>query len=140
MKENLRLLVLGGLAFWTPVVLVSAIGKFDANIIAQNLVSSAGILIFCLISWTATKRRPKWVWALAGVYTLGPAAMIVAASFTHFSPIRHPPGYWLWFMAVCLFPPMTLWLALGSGLIFSVLFVTFVFPLLSLLPRREEVH
>lgn len=108
------------------------------SIFAEKIGSLAGILIFGLTSWFAFRSAPKWGWALAGVYVFGPTAMFTAAILAHnFS--KSSPDHWSWFIAICLLPPMTLWLAFVDGMIFSVLFVTLALPLLSLLGKRGHV-
>lgn len=46
------------------------------------------------------------------------------------------PGESLWMVLFCLFPPMTLWMAVLNGMIFSVLIATVTLPLLAVYPRR----
>ncbi|HXT74201.1 MAG TPA: hypothetical protein VN785_10150 [Candidatus Angelobacter sp.] len=65
--------------------------------------------------------------------------MLSSAAFTRISPSAGAPGHWIWFVTLCLLPPMTLWLALLNGVILSVLFVTLALPLLSLLRRTEQI-
>jgi hypothetical protein len=132
MKQNLYLLALGGLAFWMPFVLLSAVYKSSVSIIALNLASVAGLGLFSLISRNI---RKKWGWVLAGVYVLGPTAMLASAAVARITPSTTSPRHWVWLVTFCLLPPMTLWLALLNGVIFSVLLVTLVLPLLSLLRR-----
>lgn len=139
MKQNLYWLVLGGLAFWMPFVLLSATHKWTENTLALNLASVAVLALVSLISWVVRKKIPKWGWALAGVYILGPTATFAAWALSPFSSSASLPADWIWRIAFCLLPPMTLWLALLSGMIFSVLFATLALPLLLLLPRRDQV-
>jgi len=139
MKQNLYSLALGGLAFWMPFVLFSAMYKWSVSMLALNFASVAGLALFSLISWIIRKRMPKWGWALAGVYVLGPTAMLASAAFTRIPSSTSSSGHWVWFVTFCLLPPMTLWLALLNGMIFSVLFVTLALPFLSLLPRTEQM-
>jgi len=138
-KQNLYWLALGGLGFWVPVVLLSATYRWTESILALNLASVMGLALACLISWVIQKKMPKWGWALAGVYILGPSAIFAAWAVSPFSSSAGLPGDWIWFVTLCLLPPVTLWLALLDGVIFSVLFVTLVLPLLSLLRRTGQI-
>ena len=133
MKQNLCSIVLGGVAFWAPVVLLSATYKWTVSTLALNLASVASLALVGLISRIIQKRMPKWGWFLAGIYILGPTAMFAASAFTHIQHSTGSPGDWIWLVIFCLLPPMTLWLALLNGVFFSVLLVTLILPLLSLL-------
>ena len=110
-KSRLIWVATGGLAFWLPwsVVSVAAPDSFWSQIIAPlvGLLCACGVLV-------ARSTSPRWGWALAGIYIVGPTAMLLTASLTGAPPID---GWleWLFFLAICLFPPMTLWLALLGG-------------------------
>lgn len=138
-KQNLYWLVLGGLGFWVPFALLFAIYKSSVSVLALNLLPVAGLALLSSISWIIRKKTPRWGWLLAGVYVFGPVAMLSSAAFTRISASAGAPGHWIWFVTLCLLPPMTLWLALLNGVILSVLLVTLVLPLLLLLRRREQV-
>lgn len=132
MKRNLGTLFLGGLAFWAPYVLLSATTRWTENLVALNLTAVLGLCLFGIASWITQGKLPQWGLMLAGVYTLGPVAILSAWALSPFSSSFSSPGDWIWRIVFCLLPPMTLWLALLSGMIFSVLFVTLALPLLSL--------
>lgn len=132
MKQKLYSIALGGLAFWMPFVLLSATYRWTENILVLNFASVAGLALVSLTSWVVRKKMPKWGWALAGVYILGPAATFAAWALSPFSSSASLPGDWIWLVTLSLLPPMTLWLATLSGMIFSVLLVTVALPLLSL--------
>lgn len=138
-KQNLYWLVLGGLGFWVPFVLLFAIYRSSVSMLALNLLPVAGLALLSLISWIIRKKMPRWGWLLAGVYVFGPVAMLSSAAFTRISPSAGAPGHWIWFVTLSLIPPMTLWLALLNGVILSVLFVTLALPLLLLLPQRDRL-
>jgi len=130
--QKLFWIVVGGLAFWLPTVVLSAIYRWNISTIALNLASLMGIALVALIAWVAAKRVPRWGWVLAGVYILGPTAMFVAAAFVRIPPTTSLPGDWIWRVMFCLFPPMTLWLAALDGMIVSVILVTIALPLFAL--------
>lgn len=138
MKQNMYSFVLGGFAFWAPFVLLAATGKFG-SILPDNISSLAGIFIFGLISWYAARKLPKWGWVLAGVYVFGPTAMFTAAVLAH-NLSKSSLDHWWVFVAICLLPPMTLWLSFVDGMIFSVMFVTLTLPLLSLARRTGQLR
>jgi hypothetical protein len=139
MRQDLYSIALGGLAFWAPAVLLSAIYKWDVSTLALNLASVASLALVSLISWIIRKRMPKWGWVLAGVYILGPTAILAASAFSRF-PSSSPglPGDPLRLIVLCLIPPVTLWFATLNGMIFSVLFVTLILPALSLLRAGKQ--
>lgn len=139
MRQAVYAIALGGLAFWIPVVFLAAIYKIAVSILVLNVTSVISLAVVCLISWSVQKKMPKWGWVLAGVYILGPSAILAASAFTRIPPSTGRPGDWVWLLIICLLPPMTLWLALLSGTIFSVVFVTLTLSLLLLLPRRDQV-
>lgn len=139
MKQDLYSIVLGGLGFWVPFALLFAIYRSSVSVLALNLLPVAGLALLSLISWIIRKKMARWGWLLAGVYVFGPVAMLSSAAFTRISPSAGAPGHWIWFVTLCLLPPMTLWLALLNGVILSVLFVTLALPLLSLLRRTEQI-
>lgn len=129
MRQKFFWIVVGGLAFWLPTVVLSAIYQWNVSTVALNLASLMGTALVGLITWVTAKRMPRWGWVLAGVYILGPAAMLVASAFAHIPSTTNLPGDWIWRVMFCFLPPMTLWMATLNGMIFSVLLVTIVLPL-----------
>jgi hypothetical protein len=125
----------GGLAFWLPAVLLSALLRWNASAVALNAASLAGL---ALVSLVALARRgvPRWGWALLGVYVLGPGAMFLASAFNRIPTTMALPGDWIWTTVFCLLPPMTLWFAMLNGMIVSVLLATVALPLLALRQSR----
>jgi hypothetical protein len=115
-------MVVGGGAFWAPWVLLEALDGWNVGRIPMNLVTLVGLGVL----WIATRARRStisWAWVLAGIYVLGPAALLLGASFTSL-PTQPMPGETLLTILFCLFPPMTLWLAGDIGVLPSVLVVT----------------
>jgi hypothetical protein len=131
MKQKLYWIAVGGLAFWLPAVLLSAMYRWNVSALALNVVSLAGTALLGLITWVTVRKLPRWGWVLAGVYIFGPTAILVASAFARMAPTTSLPGDWIWRVMFCLLPPMTLWLASLNGMIFSVLLVTMALPLLA---------
>ena len=132
MRHKLFWIAVGGLAFWLPAVVLSAMYRWNVSTVALNLASLTGIALVGLITWGTARRMPRWGWVLAGVYILGPSAMLVASAFARIPPAPNLPGDWIWRIMFSLLPPMTLWMATLNGMIFSVLLVTIALPLLAL--------
>lgn len=65
----------------------------------------------------------SWLWALVGIYCVGPT-MMLAAGAVHSPPLVAGDAAWL--VAISLLPPMTPWLALLNGVLEAVLLVTAV--------------
>lgn len=129
--------VSGGLAFWLPVVLMSAVAKVHVNAVALNLGPLVGLIALAAAARVLLKRSPAWGWVLVGLYALGPAAMLTAAAVGGGPSPQSLPGEWLWLVVVCLLPPMTLWLATLMGLIGSVLVASAVLAFLARAQRSE---
>jgi hypothetical protein len=129
--------VSGGLAFWLPVVFMSAVAKVHVSEIALNLGPLVGLIALAATARVLSRRSPPWGWVLLGLYVLGPAAMLTATAVGGGPSSQSLPGEWLWLVVVCLLPPMTLWLATLNGLIGSVLVASAVLLLLARVQRRE---
>jgi hypothetical protein len=82
-------------------------------------------------TWCGTHRAPRWGWVLAGIYILGPVSMFARTALLHVPSSPNAQGGSMWIILFCLFPPMTLWIALLNGIIFAVLAVTVILPLLA---------
>lgn len=129
--------VSGGLAFWLPVVLMSAVAKVHVNEVALNLGPLVGLVALAGVARLLSKRSPRWSWVLVGLYALGPAAMLTASAVGGGPSPQALSGEWLWLVVVCLLPPMTFWLATLMGLIGSVLVASAVLLVLARAQRRE---
>jgi hypothetical protein len=119
----------GGLSFWLPAIAISAVRE-NMNMFALNLIPLIGITLLGVANWMATKHPPKWGSVLAGIYILGPTAMMAPSLFIRTSSSADIPGEHIWMLLLCLFPPMTLWMATLNGMIFSVLITTVTLPFL----------
>jgi hypothetical protein len=103
-----------------------------------NVVPLAGVALLGAASWVHAKRLPKWEWILAGIWVLGPVSMLLPSVFFQALSSPNIPGERTWMILFCLFPPMTLWMAVLNGMIFSVLFVTVVLPCLAMCRRQKR--
>jgi hypothetical protein len=131
MKSRLYWIAVGGLSFWLPTIVVSAALHQDVDPWTLNLLSLAGVTLLGAASWIGTKHLPRWGWVLAGIYILGPVCMLAPSVFLHVPSSPHVPGENTWLFLFCLFPPMTLWMAVLNGRIFSVLIATVALPFLA---------
>jgi hypothetical protein len=131
MRNKLFWIVVGGLSFWLPAIIVGVALHQNVNTVLLNVVPLAGLVLAGAISWMYTKHFPKWGWVLAGIYILGPISMLAPSAFFHAPSSASIPEEKLWIFLFCLFPPMTLWMALLNGMIFSVLIATVTLPFLA---------
>lgn len=131
MKRKSYWIIVGGLVFWLPVVLISVVSGLNANWTVLNITPLVSLALLASLSWIKNKRLPEWGWVLAGIYILGPAAMLIASSFARVQPSASLPDDRLWSIAFGFFPPMTLWMATMDGMILSVLTVTIVLLILA---------
>jgi hypothetical protein len=129
MRNKLCWLAVGGLSFWIPAIVVETALQ-NANLWTVNIPPLAGLALLSAASWIVTKHLPKWGWVLAGIYILGPVSMMAPSVYIRPSPAKIP-GQNTMMLLICLFPPMTLWLALLNGMIFAVLIATVILPLLA---------
>jgi hypothetical protein len=130
MRSRLYWILLGGLSFWLPPIVASATLRPSVGLWTLNTLPLAGVTLLAVSSWMATKRLPKWGWVLAGIYVLGPISMLAPSVLLHVPSSPIVPGEKTWMIVFCLFPPMTLWMAVLNGMIFSVVLATVVLPLI----------
>lgn len=135
MRGKLLWIVLGGLSFWLPAIVDYAFLDQNASWFVSNVLSLAGLALLGVATWLVSRQLPKWGWVLAGIYILGPALMMAPTAFIHGPPSVSVPGGSVWIVLFCLFPPMTLWMALLNGMIFSVLIATVTLPFLAVYLR-----
>ena len=138
MKTSGRLnsVALGGLVFWLPAIALAAASREGISVVWSNIASMLGLAGLLILDWIYCRWAMRLNWALAGVYILGPISTLTVAWFTGVAPPWRAGG-WLFDAVVCLLPPITLWLSLLSGQIFSVLAVTIALPLLEIYRRRH---
>ena len=137
MKNRLYWIALGGLSFWLPVIIVAAALHQNVNLWTLNVFPLAGVILLGAASWIGTKHLPKWGWVLAGIYILGPVSMLAPSVLLHVPSSPNIPGESTWILLFCLFPPMTLWMAVLNGMIFSVLIATITLPALWMVQRNR---
>ena len=137
MRNRLYWIVLGGLSFWVPAILISVALHQNVSLWVLNSVPLVGAALLGAASWAGTKHLPKWGWVLAGIYILGPVSMLAPSLLLHAPAAPNVPGENVWLILFCLFPPMTLWMAVLNGMIFSVLAATVVLPFLAIYNRER---
>jgi hypothetical protein len=131
MRNGIYWLVVGGLTFWLPAIIVGAASKQNVNVVLLNVAALAGLILVRATSWIYTRHFPRWDWVLVGIYVLGPVCMLAPSAFTRIPPSPSNSGGALILVLLCLFPPTTLWFSLLNGMIFSVLIATLTLPFLS---------
>ena len=129
MRERLRWIALGGICFWLPsvvsVVLILGWNVGFWGLRALIILPLAGIASLCAVSWIATKNAPRWGWILAGIYILGPIAMLARSVVSYLSSTPHILGVITHEILLCLLL-----------MIPSLLIVTLVLVAMCLLPMR----
>ncbi len=136
MKDRLYWVAVGGLSFWLPGMVIAAVLHQNVSLWTLNLVPLAGLTLLGAATWLATKHLPNWGWVLTGVYILGPVSMLAPSVILHIPSSPKIAEENLWMVLFCLFPPMTLWMAVLNGMIFSVLIATVALPFLAVYLRR----
>jgi hypothetical protein len=126
-RQAVAWIVVGGSAFWLPVIVAWAILPDSANdkvsLISLNGAPVIGLLLLPLIRRLRHQSPPRWDWILAGVYILGPTATMIAL-YAH-QPWDSLTVPWQ-LIAMCLFPPATLWFATYSQTFLAVVAVSAV--------------
>ena len=140
MKNRLYRIAVGGLSFWLPAIVINTALDQKSNLWTLNAVPLAGVALLAVASWISTKHLPKWGWVLAGIYILGPVSMLAPSVFLPVSSSPNVPGQHIWMFLFCLFPPMTLWMALLNGMLFSVLIATVTLPFLAVYLRGSGLR
>jgi hypothetical protein len=135
MRNRLYWIVAGGLSFWLPAVVINAALDQKSNLWTLNVVPLAGVALLAVSSWIGAKHPPKWGWVLAGIYILGPISMLAPSIFLHVPSSPNVAGGNTWMFLFCLFPPMTLWMALLNGMLLSVVIATVTLPFLAVYLR-----
>jgi len=131
MRTKLYWLVVGGLSFWLPALLVGAALHQNVSAVLLNVVSLASLILVGATSWIYARHVPQWDWVLVGIYVLGPVSMLAPLALVRIPPSPVNTGGTLILVLLCLFPPTTLWFSLLNGMIFSVLIATLTLPFLA---------
>jgi len=130
-KSRLYWIVVGGLSFWFPAIVLNAALDQRSSLWTLNVVPLAGVTLLGAASWITTKHLPKWAWVLAGVYIIGPVSMLSPLAFARIPSSPAEFGGYFIVVLLCLFPPTTLWFSLLNGMLFSVLIATLILPFLA---------
>lgn len=140
MRNRLCWIAVGGLSFWLPAIVAAAALHQNVNLWTLNAVPLAGVVLLGAATWIGTKHMPEWGWVLAGIYILGPVAMLAPSVFLHAPSSANVPGENTWMFLFCLFPPMTFWMAVLNGMMFSVLIATLTLPFLAAYLRGQGLQ
>ena len=126
MRERLYWIALGAICFWLPsVVSVVLVPMGLWGLRTAIILPLAGIASLCVASWISTKNAPRWGWILAGIYILGPVAMLARSVVFYFRSSPRVPGDTTFEILLYLFL-----------MIPSLLIVTLVLVAMCLLPKR----
>jgi hypothetical protein len=138
MKSRWYCILVGGLAFWLPAIVLDAFHEGEA-LLWRNFTPLLGLTALALIDWIGLKRVLRWNWVLAGIYILGPISILTSAMCSGGTPFwKLGWGGVLAELVFCLFPPATLLLSLYDFTICAVLAASAVLPLLALIPRSKS--
>jgi len=129
LRNTLYWIAIGGLSFWLPVIVVALALNENVDVLTLNLLPLLGLIALGTASRLGSKCWPKWTWVLAGIYILGPVCMMAPAIVRGPSSPSVPKSV-LFTVLICIFPPMTLWIALLNGMIFAVIIATLTLPFL----------
>lgn len=141
MKGRWYCIVVGGVAFWLPAIVLHAIFHEDTRVLWLNVVPLLGLIALALIDWISLKRVLRWNRVLAGVYILGPISMSTASAFSLGQPPSlRSPTVLLIDILICLFPPITIWLSLLNGMILSVLAASIALPIFAIFERGRGIR
>ena len=138
MRHRVYWIVLGGISFWLPAMSASVASHENVNTVFLNLAPLAGVILLGGVTWLYSNHFPKWGWVLAGIYILGPVSMSLPSVLLRGQSAPSPQGEKLIMGLLWLFPPMTLWMALLNGMIFSVVTVTVILTILARRRAAEE--
>lgn len=135
-RGRLYCIAAGGLAFWLPAIVLYAVFHQRVSILWLNIMSLLGLVALTILDWIYYRWTIRWNWVLAGVYILGPISIFIEGLFSGVAQPWRASQSLLFELALCLVPPMTLWLSSLTLQIFAVLAVTFALPLLDIFRRR----
>ncbi len=139
MSSKIYWLIIGAATFWVPAIYASHFLP-QLNVVMLNAIPLACMILLGIIC-RLLNRSPRWALVLAGIYVLGPVLQLAPSMFTHASPLPSAIHEKMWLLALCLFPPVTLWLALLNGLLYSLLIGTAALTAMAFgqMPRSAEV-
>ena len=137
--RRLKLILLGGAAFWAPTTLIEIVTRQELNIVIGTFLGPAALLSTYLVL-TLWRRRDvhAYVWMLVGLYALGTWFMFVAFStrgggFATPGVLRHLEHLLL----STVIPFLTLVYSGYDGTLFGVLLTTVLLPSVHYFLRRR---
>jgi hypothetical protein len=136
-SDAIQLMLLGGLVFWTPNIVVHWITGYGFSysdaIALTFFLPAAAYLFFRLVWWPLRKQRNRFsaaLFAVLGIWIAGPAMLTLSGSFCGGGLSQ--PGAWHFFLiGTLLFPLFTLVMSTYDGTLFALLLVTLLLPLLA---------
>lgn len=136
MLEVRRYVLLGGLIFWVPDVLLHWLrgmlfSRWDVLPLTVLLpvIACTVLMLFWKRSQQRDDRSPEAFAAVAGIWILGPAMM----SLGWISSSAHFAGFRFVFVCTAVFPICTPMMSTYDGTLLALLITTALLPLLSLL-------
>lgn len=135
-RHRLYSLVVGGLAFWLPPIILSVVAGQNPSILWLNITPLLGLAALAFIDRISFHWPVQWNWVLAGLYILGPISILIESTLGGGS-LR---GLGL-FGLVLLVPPMTILMSFYSAQFFVILGVTVALPLIGFVSLvKEDLH
>ena len=136
----LKYVLLGGFAFWAPGVLLHWLrgNRFSgSDVIALTiLLPSTTVLFFIVdrkISDSIKYRVSAILFALLGIWLLGPLMMAVSATFSG-GGFSKPDGWHFVLIGTGFFPVFTFMMSTYDGTLGALLLTTALLPFLAVLP------
>jgi hypothetical protein len=140
MKGRWYSILVGGVAFWLPGIVIFAIFQ-DRSPLLLNVAPFLGLFALAIIDWIALKRTLRWNWVLAGLYILGPISIWTEGWFAGaVPPWKQSLASMFFELATCLFPPMTILLSFYSLQFFSVLAASIALPVFAIFERGRGLR
>jgi hypothetical protein len=138
--------LLGGLAFWTPNVVVHWIiayrfSGFDV-IGLTVLLPATTILFFRTFLWPSLKQESRLSQALCavlGIWITGPSMLTFSSSFCG-GGLSQPDAWRFFVFGTLLFPVFTLVMSAYDGTFFALLLTTLLLPILANSRSKEAVR
>jgi hypothetical protein len=142
--DRLLLVVLGGLAFWTPAALMVWISMDNFNITLANVLSViCALCVYWLLGRLQHFQRIRLLpmYVLTGIYVLGPVVMTMATSAAKgaFASFPESARDLLWLTVISVFPPLTVLFVGDSGMILALLGMTGILIVAAVKRRSPSV-
>lgn len=137
--EALKYVPIGGISFWAPDVFLHWLRRYrfsGLDVLVLTVLLPITTALVVAIVW---KRRPhtenrllKALFALVGIWLLGPLMMTVGATFSG-GGFSQPDGWPGMLMGTILFPVFTFMMSTYDGTLGALLLITALLPFLSTL-------